>query len=118
MNFKKKLIVKKKMQKEIYGGEKNAQSLCIAMNKIYTSPLPSTPEEKIEAIANYKLAIGDKTEIDESEWDTIENRQADVYTYSEYIQFKRAKFDCTNVEYNQQTGRITSMKFEFTGKFE
>lgn len=32
--------------------------------------------------------------------------RSDVYTYYEYVQFKRARFDCTKVEYNQKTGRI------------
>ena len=41
----------------------------------------------------------------------------DVYKYYEYIQFKRAHFDCEKVEYNNETGRITKMKFKFNGKF-
>lgn len=41
-----------------------------------------------------------------------------VDIYYEYVQFKRAKFDCVETEYNQQTGRIVKMKFKFTGKFE
>jgi len=39
-----------------------------------------------------------------------------VYTYYEYLQFTRAHFDCTKVEYNEGTGRIVSMEFEFNGK--
>ncbi len=44
----------------------------------------------------------------------------DVEFYYEYIQFKRAYFDCKSEEvvYNRNTGRITSMTFEFNGKFE
>lgn len=43
-----------------------------------------------------------------------------VEFYYEYIQFKRAYFDCKSEEvvYNRNTGRITSMTFEFNGKFE
>ena len=40
-----------------------------------------------------------------------------IYTYYEYVQFKRAHFKCTNVAYNQQTGRISRMDFKFTGEF-
>lgn len=40
-----------------------------------------------------------------------------VYQYYEYIQFKRAHFDCVDVKYNSNNGRITKMKFEFTGEF-
>ena len=49
----------------------------------------------------------------------------DVYKYYEYIQFKRAYFDCTSLErvgesgvtYDQNTGRIIKMEFKFNGKF-
>lgn len=41
----------------------------------------------------------------------------DVYKYYEYVQFKRARFNCTSTDYNQNTGRIKKMVFEFTGKF-
>jgi len=37
----------------------------------------------------------------------------DVYTYYEYIQFKRAYFDCTDVKYNKNTGRIIELTFEY-----
>ncbi len=47
-----------------------------------------------------------------------ENNKEKIYTYYEFMQFKRAKFDCKNVEYDQQTGRIIKMEFEFTGKIE
>lgn len=42
----------------------------------------------------------------------------DVYKYSEYVQFKRAHFECTKVTYNQNTGRIIEMDYVFTGNFE
>ena len=44
----------------------------------------------------------------------------EVKIYYEYIQFKRAYFDGKSEEvvYNQNTGRITSMTFEFNGRFE
>ena len=41
----------------------------------------------------------------------------DVYKYYEYVQFKRAYFDCESVEYNEQTGRIISMTYKFNGDF-
>lgn len=46
-----------------------------------------------------------------------EENKVKVYTYYEFMQFKRARFDCTKVEYNSTTGRIIQMNFEFTGKF-
>lgn len=49
--------------------------------------------------------------------DTNGSIKRNIYTYYEYVQFKRAHFDCTDVTYNQETGRITRMDFEFTGEF-
>ena len=51
------------------------------------------------------------------ELNTVSNKNA-IYTYYEFIQFKRAIFKCTNVGYDDGTGRIISMSFEFTGKFK
>lgn len=48
----------------------------------------------------------------------INSKKNDVYTYYEYVQFKRAKFDCGKIEYDQKTGRVIKMEFKFTGKFE
>ena len=45
-------------------------------------------------------------------------KRRDVYQYYEYVQFKRAKFDCKNTEYSDGSGRIISMTFESNGKFE
>ena len=50
----------------------------------------------------------------------------DVYKYYEYIQFKRAYFDCASLDgkgnsgvtYDKDTGRIISMNFVFSGKIE
>ncbi len=41
----------------------------------------------------------------------------DVLTYYEYMQFKRAIFNCdtSKIEYRSQTGRIKCMTFDFTG---
>ena len=36
--------------------------------------------------------------------------------YYEYMQFKRGVFKCTNLEYDNNTGRVTKIDFEFTGK--
>lgn len=38
-----------------------------------------------------------------------------VNDYYEYVQFKRANFNCTEVKYNEYTGRIEKMEFEYTG---
>ncbi len=62
--------------------------------------------------ASKKVSVSSYSEIKSGS--TIRN---DVYKYYEYVQFKRAYFNCTSTEYNESTGRIISMVFEFTGKF-
>lgn len=51
--------------------------------------------------------------------DTITSElKEDVLTYYEYMQFKRARFNCdtSKIEYRTQTGRIKCMTFDFTGE--
>ena len=36
--------------------------------------------------------------------------------YYEYMQFKRGVFKCTNLAYDDNTGRVSKIDFEFTGK--
>lgn len=38
-----------------------------------------------------------------------------VCAYYEYMQFKRAIFECTELKYDDNTGRVSNIKFEFTG---
>ncbi|MBR3003328.1 MAG: hypothetical protein IKF38_07255 [Clostridia bacterium] len=45
------------------------------------------------------------------------NVKEDVYTYFEFVNFKRARFNCTSVVKDEtSTGRITSLSFKFTGE--
>ena len=36
--------------------------------------------------------------------------------YYEYMQFKRGVFKCINLKYDNVTGRVSIINFEFTGK--
>ena len=51
-------------------------------------------------------------------YNQLNNYKNDIYKYYEYMQFKRAYFDSTKVEYNKETGRIIKMEFQFNGKIE
>lgn len=42
--------------------------------------------------------------------------QKDILTYYQYVQFKRAHFDCKELMYEE--GRVKSFTFEFNGTFE
>ena len=81
--------------------------------------------EWVKVISNYNSAVGkDEYTISETAltnkttYNKIQTLKPYVYTYYEYVQFKRAKFDCVETKYNGQTGRIIKMTFKFTGKFE
>lgn len=52
-----------------------------------------------------------------TELNTDDNRRA-ISIYYEFIQFKRARFECTRVIPDPKTGRIIQMDFSFTGKIE
>lgn len=106
-------------------GKQVLQNLCTAKDKIFINS--TDRNDKIKAINNFNSAYGKKeiiiTETNsdlaiETAYKKMVEYKEDVYTYYEYIQFKRARFKCTNTEYNKTTGRINYMKFEFTGKFE
>lgn len=38
--------------------------------------------------------------------------------FYEYMQFKRAIFECTNVSYDNESGRVEKIDFKFTGKIK
>ena len=55
-----------------------------------------------------------------SDYSTIESNYLgdEMYKYYEYYQFKKAKFDCDIVTYNNVSGRIDKMVFNFNGTIE
>lgn len=63
-----------------------------------------------------RLLYSRNTKVQE-EYDDIINTNGVIYkdicTYYEYIQFKRAYFDCSDTKYNKNTGRIIEMTFEY-----
>lgn len=56
-----------------------------------------------------KDILGVSESIIESRMDNIKNATCKYY---EFTQFKRAYFDCTNMEYDKSTGRIYKMEFK------
>ncbi len=78
------------------------------------------PKEDINKVLNsIKVINGDKTFYykDDSTKKISDNVKKDVLTYYEYMQFKRARFECdvNSITYSPETGRILSMSFNFTG---
>lgn len=99
-------------------GQDSLTNLTTNLTKIFVDVAPEegSNEEKI-IVENFNAAskvIKIESFKDIKSGSTI---RKEIYTYYEYIQFKRAYFDCESVEYDKDTGRITKMDFEFTGKF-
>lgn len=91
------------------------QESLVSLSSNITRIFPDT--EEVDTVEQFNK-ISKRVTV--SSWDEIKpgsQIRNDVYTYYEYIQFKRAYFDCESVEYNQETGRIVEMVFKFTGKF-
>lgn len=97
-------------------GQSSLTNLTTNLTKIFIDD-SSTSQKKKEAVQNFNSASKKKTVSDFKEIKENSQIRNDVYKYYEYIQFKRAHFDCEKVEYNNETGRITKMKFKFNGKF-
>lgn len=46
------------------------------------------------------------------------NNGINMYKYYEYSQFTKAKFKCTSLKYDDTTGKVNELAFEFTGEIE
>lgn len=110
-------------------GKDSLAKLTTGLTKIFIDSTSSETKKK-EAIINYYNAVGQTNTLNwdddwttkwNPEWNKIKEESAtrkDVYKYYELVQFKRAYFNCISTTYNEKTGRITSMTFEFNGKFQ
>lgn len=90
-------------------------SLTTGITKIF---LPNTATEEAKKIATN--AFNNITGLSVSyrelkEGTSIRER---VYKYYEYVQFKRAHFDCVDSKYDNSTGRILYLEFKFNGTIQ
>ncbi len=97
------------------------QKLATSVSKIYVDENASY-KTKMNAVLAYNSIKGKKLSIENDSINQsikeINASKNDVYTYYEYMQFKRAYFNCESVEYSKKTGRITKMYFKFNGTIE
>ncbi len=107
------LVTKKVNEIEQIADEDGLQNLVVGIPNLFDKGTTWEQETAIKLWNNNA-----KRKVKEyEELNTDSNKNA-IYTYYEFIQFKRAIFKCTNVGYDDGTGRIISMSFEFTGKFK
>lgn len=90
-------------------------SLTTGISKIF---LPNNATEEAKKIATN--AFNNITGLSVSYKDLKEGTpiRERVYKYYEYVQFKRAHFDCVDSKYNNSTGRITYLEFKFNGEIQ
>ena len=96
-------------------GAKAITDLATGKDSIFIANNSSEDEKKI-ALESYNKAVP-ASQVARN-WNDLNSHKNDVYQYYEYVQFKRARFDCTSTTYDENNGRILSMNFVFTGKFE
>lgn len=114
--------------------EQVLDELVTAYDKIFIDDFDSRSiDQKIQIFYNFNNVFGKK--VFETNFDNISNDETrlatkltslwnilnseireDVNLYYEYVQFKRAIFECTNVKYNEDTGKIEQMEFKYTGE--
>ena len=90
-------------------------SLTIAITKIFL-PENASDEEKDKAVEAFKSITG--LNVNYSDLEKGKPIREKVYKYYEYVQFKRAHFDCIDSKYDNNTGRITYLEFKFNGTIQ
>ena len=102
-----------------YGGKASLNNLAAGISNLFLSGSPSE-EDKHKAENLYKKNTGKEVSFInlKNDMDSDRGIYTDICTYYEYIQFKRAHFNCTDSKYNERTGRIIDLDFEFNGKIE
>lgn len=101
-----------------YGGKTGISNLASGISNLFLKNPTEVQKKRAEEL--YKKNTG--KDITYSELQNAMNNNETIYkdicTYYEYIQFKRAHFDCIDTDYNNKTGRIISLTFEFNGNTE
>ena len=99
-------------------GQDSLTNLVNGMSEIFINT--NDQNEQMEAINKFNSACKSKS-LRLTDWKKRIGPDGDytkaVYTYYEYIQFKRLHFNCSGVKYSQKTGRIIKLSFESSGIF-
>ena len=102
--------------------ERNMETLASGIQNLYGKQ-NGTEEEQEKAVQLWNRCIKGVNHV--SDCAQIESKteiKEAIYSYYEFMQFKRAHFDCktldekSGVEYDKITGRIIKMVFTFNGK--
>lgn len=109
------ILEKVKGIEDKYGGATGAQNLVKSRGTIFESiikgiNIEGQPDyEEGYILSRYKTLTGENATIEEIRNETVIK---DVCTYYEYMEFKKLKFECEELTYNEQTGRVSKMKYK------
>lgn len=108
--FETNLTTRIKELENAYGGKIGIANLSAGISNLFPSIRDRETEEK-----SIQLYFRNTKKLET--FDDINKKNGTIYkdvcTYYEYVQFKRAYFDCTYVGYNNNTGRIIEMQFKY-----
>lgn len=132
-SFKNDIIKKVQASVDEVGSERDIEKIAKDIWAIFENGNASlqeqskgiTSDQKREAaIKQYNAYISSDETKQVSTWNQLLTQKKDaVYRYYEYVQFKKGIFKCTGITYNQSTdnastGRVETLNFEFTNKFQ
>lgn len=98
-----------------WGGSDNATKIAKGIKAIFLEGTP-TDNQKIDAVKKWNYSSSKEYQITVAGYNLMNSEQKiNAYKYYEYMQFKRAVFksDSNNLKYDNVTGRITQMIFDF-----
>lgn len=129
------ITVKANIIEEEYGSAEITTKLAKSINSLIISKAQfeynrdrkdlSFAQSKAGALITYNRIVGNEKaiEFDDKNPDNINSmyeilrnkliREASVMQYYEYYQFKRRTFTCTTIEYDDVTGRVSKIEFEY-----
>lgn len=96
-----------------WGGSDNATKIAKGYNSIFVNP--KSNDDKVNAVKKWNALSSKKYDMNNGYDTMVGNEKNKVRKYYEYMQFKRSIFksDSSKLIYDNTTGRITGMKFNF-----
>ena len=110
---------------ETFGGNdranrvaKNFDSIFLSDSQVEQEMKKGFTEQQVwdNAIKKYNALTNKTVTQNELKSEALGSLRVQALQYYEYMQFKRGVFKCINLKYDNVTGRVSIIDFEFTGK--
>ena len=100
-----------------WGGSDNATKIAKGIKAIFLDDTPTiTDNQKKDAVKKWNYSSSKEYPMTVAGYNAMNSEQKiDAYKYYEYMQFKRSVFksDSNSIKYDNETGRIIQMVFNF-----